>query len=494
MDFSAPLTSSSTPSSRFIPGLRSAPQSLPEPAEPIDEAARLTSIMQTTSTPTRKPLDRGQQQRVLQGPPPPNYRCYKCNIPGHWIQFCPHDKSTDGEQKPQYKAPIGIPRNFLKKASEDIVASSDSMENETKGGYKLPSGDVAVLTPNDDAFQRMLGRKAPPAVNIAPKSTVEPEPSTEEFSNVPSDYCCTICTRIMNDPHAVQCCGHSFCRACITNALNLDPNRRCPVCRRAYMGDNAVFPNRNLASIIEKWKGADRGVSVEAPVEVKPQPEQKVVPLDKEVSFIGSIVETMIKSGQLDLPEIVDSEIEVFLADSVRAARVSMVSAGYQLEDPSRPIELTSLGNYDYLIEQIKKSVQKVESPPQVVRESPPPPSHAGTSRLSHDQHLPPPKQSREDYGDYRYERRYSREEERSPLYRRDPSPPPRYHRDHWKTNPRYDRFRRMLDIKYRSSPSPRSSPVDDRHRHGREFRPRTRGYEGRDRRRYDDRGYRPRF
>ena len=44
------------------------------------------------------------------GEVPPNYRCYKCHQPGHWIKNCP----LGANQEPiEIKKSTGIPRSFM---------------------------------------------------------------------------------------------------------------------------------------------------------------------------------------------------------------------------------------------------------------------------------------------------------------------------------------------------------------------------------------------
>ena len=48
--------------------------------------------------------------------PPPNYVCFRCNKPGHYIQFCPtnNDPKFDIARR---RAPVGIPRSQLKRVA-----------------------------------------------------------------------------------------------------------------------------------------------------------------------------------------------------------------------------------------------------------------------------------------------------------------------------------------------------------------------------------------
>lgn len=102
----------------------------------------------------------GMQQKT----PPPGYVCHRCKVPGmylknasiflckivgsntnvlrilafpcsgHFIQHCPTNGDPNFDLK-RVKPPTGIPRSML-------MAAAD-------GSYALPTGDVAVLKPNE---------------------------------------------------------------------------------------------------------------------------------------------------------------------------------------------------------------------------------------------------------------------------------------------------------------------------------------------------------
>ncbi|XP_074428647.1 E3 ubiquitin-protein ligase TRIM39-like [Larus michahellis] len=64
---------------------------------------------------------------------------------------------------------------------------------------------------------------------------------------------CSICLEIFQDPVSIHC-GHSFCRACITqNWEGLTTNFSCPQCREA-VPQQSFRPNWELANIIEVAK------------------------------------------------------------------------------------------------------------------------------------------------------------------------------------------------------------------------------------------------
>lgn len=61
---------------------------------------------------------------------------------------------------------------------------------------------------------------------------------------------CSICLELFQDPVSIHC-GHSFCRACITqNWKGLTTNFSCPRCRET-VPQESIRPNWELANIIE---------------------------------------------------------------------------------------------------------------------------------------------------------------------------------------------------------------------------------------------------
>ena len=50
---------------------------------------------------------------------------------------------------------------------------------------------------------------------------------------ISSKYICSICSKILHDPHLTSCCGQHFCASCLTNWLGTQQGRKtCPHCRQ----------------------------------------------------------------------------------------------------------------------------------------------------------------------------------------------------------------------------------------------------------------------
>ncbi|KAJ9556376.1 hypothetical protein OSB04_010990 [Centaurea solstitialis] len=100
--------------------------------------------------------------------PPEGYVCYRCKTPGHFIQQCPTNGDPNFDIK-RVKPPTGIPRSML-------VATPD-------GSYVLPSGDTAVLKPNDAAFEK----------------EIEGMPTARKVTELPPELHCPLCKQVMKD-------------------------------------------------------------------------------------------------------------------------------------------------------------------------------------------------------------------------------------------------------------------------------------------------------
>lgn len=121
--------------------------------------------------------------------PPQGYICHRCKVPGHFIQHCPTNGDPNYDIK-RVKPPTGIPKSML-------MATPD-------GSYALPSGAVAVLRPNEAAFDKEIEGL------LSNRSAGEPLP---EFS-------CPLCKEIMKDAVLTsKCCFKSFCDQCIRDYI-----------------------------------------------------------------------------------------------------------------------------------------------------------------------------------------------------------------------------------------------------------------------------------
>ena len=50
-------------------------------------------------------------------------------------------------------------------------------------------------------------------------------------SELPHEYVCQVCTNVLQDPHATECCGQHFCKACLEKWFEKNTEKVCPHCR-----------------------------------------------------------------------------------------------------------------------------------------------------------------------------------------------------------------------------------------------------------------------
>ncbi|XP_058105960.1 E3 ubiquitin ligase PQT3-like isoform X2 [Magnolia sinica] len=151
--------------------------------------------------------------------PPPGYTCHRCKVPGHFIQHCPTNGDPNYDIK-RVKPPTGIPKSML-------MATPD-------GSYALPSGAVAVLKPNEAAFER----------------EIEGLPSTRHVSDLPPELRCPLCKEVMKDAVLTsKCCFKSFCDKCIRDHII---SKSICICGATNILADDLLPNKTLRETINR--------------------------------------------------------------------------------------------------------------------------------------------------------------------------------------------------------------------------------------------------
>ncbi|KAF5477513.1 hypothetical protein F2P56_004146 [Juglans regia] len=151
--------------------------------------------------------------------PPPGYICYRCKVPGHFIQHCPTNGDPSFDIK-RVKPPTGIPKSML-------MATPD-------GSYALSSGAVAVLKPNEAAFEK----------------EIEGLPSTRSVGELPPELHCPLCKEVMKDAVLTsKCCFESFCDKCIRDHIM---SKAVCVCGAKNILADDLLPNKTLRDTINR--------------------------------------------------------------------------------------------------------------------------------------------------------------------------------------------------------------------------------------------------
>ncbi|PON43170.1 zinc finger protein [Parasponia andersonii] len=216
---------------------------LPEapPTNKVDEDSKIKALIDTPALDWQRQgpdgfgpgrsFGRGMGGRTMNGrgygrvglerkTPPHGYICHRCRVPGHFIQHCPTNGDPNFDIK-KVKPPTGIPKSML-------MATPD-------GSYALPSGAVAVLKPNEAAFEK----------------EIEGLPSTtRSVGDLPPELHCPLCKEVMKDAVLTsKCCFKSFCDKCIRDYII---SKSMCVCGATNILADDLLPNKTLRDTINR--------------------------------------------------------------------------------------------------------------------------------------------------------------------------------------------------------------------------------------------------
>ncbi|KAL9326728.1 hypothetical protein ACSQ67_007373 [Phaseolus vulgaris] len=132
---------------------------------------------------------------------------------------CPTNGDPNYDMR-KVKQPTGIPRSML-------------MVNP-QGSYALPNGSVAVLKPNEAAFEK----------------EIEGLPSTRSIGDLPPELHCPLCSNVMKDAVLTsKCCFKSFCDRCIRDYII---SKSVCVCGATNILADDLLPNKTLRDTINR--------------------------------------------------------------------------------------------------------------------------------------------------------------------------------------------------------------------------------------------------
>jgi protein MPE1 len=195
--------------------------------------------------------------------PPPGYVCRRCNIKGHWIQACPTNDDPDYKPVFQAKRTTGIPRSFLKTVEKPID------EEAAKGVMLNADGEyVQVMTDTRtwEKFQEKTNASKARAASVDAESKELREQGLE----------CPLDKQRFVDPVKTPCCGKTYCRECIDNAL-ADGDLVCPNCGQQEVLMDDLQADEDMVSSLRKYdaekaKVKEEKAKAEAEAEALVQP------------------------------------------------------------------------------------------------------------------------------------------------------------------------------------------------------------------------------
>jgi protein MPE1 len=230
---SAPLTSSVAAGGALTEADAEA-AFLAESAQVWDAQKDAMSHVKPTYNKNKKPVN------VPNHDPPPGYVCRRCNIKGHWIQACPTNDDPDFKPVFQAKRTTGIPRSFLKTVEKPI-------DEEAAKGVMLNADGEYVQVMTDTKTWEKFQEKA----NASKAQAAHADAANKEMRERGLE--CPIDKRGFVDPVKTPCCGKTYCRECIDNAL-ADGDLVCPNCGKEEVLMDDLVSDEDMVSSLRAYE------------------------------------------------------------------------------------------------------------------------------------------------------------------------------------------------------------------------------------------------
>jgi len=177
-------------------------------------------------------------------PLPPGYICHRCGEKGHWIQACPTNNDPTFDGRPKFRRTTGIPRSMLKVIDKPTEVDENGKIDVSKlpaGVMYTANGEWVIAEPDKVAWQKFQDKQ-----NASAEKAKEASADNEELRKLGLE--CPIDRRAFVDPVKTPCCGKTYCRDCIENAL-LDSDLTCPTCGEQVLLDNLETDEETVTKI-----------------------------------------------------------------------------------------------------------------------------------------------------------------------------------------------------------------------------------------------------
>ncbi|OIV94074.1 hypothetical protein TanjilG_05454 [Lupinus angustifolius] len=271
--------------------------------------------------------------------PPQGYVCHRCKVPGHFIQHCPTNGDSNFDIK-KVRQPTGIPRSML-------------MVNP-QGSYALPNGSVAVLKPNEAAFEKEM--EGMPT-------------STRSMGDLPPEFHCPLCSDVMKDAVLTsKCCFKSFCDKCIRDYII---SRSMCVCGATNILADDLLPNKTLRDTINRILESGNSSAENAGSTFQVQdmestrcPQPKIPSPTSSAASKGELKLLPVNEGTANIQEIADNMKAVSApqqtSGQVRISRAADVSEA--THESMSVKEQTSQGNARRVEEEVQQNLVPTEA------------------------------------------------------------------------------------------------------------------------------------
>ena len=248
------IESTHTASSRNTPSASGAINSDKEMTEEEKLQAILNANDQTwraeQESMSHKPVVRSYNKpaAVPDKPLPPGYICHRCGEKGHWIQACPTNNDPTFDGRPKFRRTTGIPRSFLKVVEKPTEVGDDGKIDVSKlpqGVMYTANGEWVIAEPDKATWDKIQEKQ-----NAAAEKTKEAASGDQELRDRGLE--CPIHKGLFVEPTKTPCCGKTYCRDCIENAL-LDGDLLCPNCGKQVLLD-ALEPDDEMVTKMKTYE------------------------------------------------------------------------------------------------------------------------------------------------------------------------------------------------------------------------------------------------
>jgi protein MPE1 len=259
---------------------------LAESAQVWDAQKESLSHVKPTYNKNKKPVN------VPNHDPPPGYVCRRCNVKGHWIQACPTNDDPDFKPVFQAKRTTGIPRSFLKTVEKPI-------DEEAAKGVMLNADGEYVQVMTDTKTWEKFQEKA----NASKAQAASADAASKEIRERGLE--CPIDKRRFVDPVKTPCCGKTYCRECIDNAL-ADGDLVCPNCGKEEVLMDDLVADEDMVSSLRAYdaeKAKDKAEKEEK-AKAEQQAAEKAAAPNEAVSTenVDNNVSTAVKATDTATP------------------------------------------------------------------------------------------------------------------------------------------------------------------------------------------------
>lgn len=168
---------------------------------------------------------------------------------GHWIQACPTNNDPTFDGRPKFRRTTGIPRSFLKVVEKPTALTSDGTVDVSKlpsGVMYTSTGEWVVAEPDKASWDQFQAKAKASAEKAEAMATDNQELRDRGLE-------CPIDKRMFVDPMKTPCCGKTYCRDCIENAL-LGNDFICPGCASENVLVDNLIPDEEAVTNMKTFE------------------------------------------------------------------------------------------------------------------------------------------------------------------------------------------------------------------------------------------------